>query len=70
MNKYIMEASDAAAAPASKDGINEKTMALAMAYVRRQDWGEQYGEAEALSRGTIFPALDFPFEGTGGGARR
>lgn len=34
---------------------------LAMAYVPWQCWGDQYCCDEALQRGTIFPALDFPF---------
>ena len=41
---------------------------LAMAYVPFQQWGETYGDDEALSRGTLFPPLDLPFSG-GGDAR-
>ena len=36
---------------------------LGMAYVPFQRWGEVYPEDEAFSRGTMFPQLDFPFEG-------
>ena len=36
---------------------------LAMAYVPPQKWTIVYDNAEALRRGTIFPALDLPFEG-------
>lgn len=42
----------------------EKTP-LAMAYVPFQQWGETYGDDEALSRGTLFPELDLPFSGGG-----
>ena len=38
-------------------------MALAMAYVPWQRWQETYPLDEGLRRGTIFPALDLPFEG-------
>lgn len=34
-----------------------------MAYVPYQQWGEVYPEDEAFSRGTMFPQLDYPFEG-------
>ena len=35
---------------------------LAMAYVPVQTWGETYSPDRALCRGTLFPALDLPFE--------
>ncbi len=38
---------------------------LAMAYVPPQKWTIVYDNEEALRRGTIFPALDLPFEGGG-----
>ncbi len=38
---------------------------LAMAYVPYQQWGEVYTEDEALSHGTLFPELNFPFSGGG-----
>lgn len=41
-------------------------MALAMQYVPVQQWEEPYDEETALSRGTIFPALDKPFLGEEG----
>ena len=37
-------------------------MPLAMAYVPVQTWGETYTPDRALCRGTLFPALDLPFE--------
>ncbi len=40
---------------------------LAMAYVPFQQWGETYGDDEALSRGTLFPELDLPFAKGGNG---
>ncbi|MBR3665998.1 MAG: spore coat associated protein CotJA [Ruminococcus sp.] len=45
-----------------------KNTPLAMAYVPFQQWGETYGDDEALSRGTLFPELDLPFS-KGGNAR-
>jgi hypothetical protein len=45
-----------------------KNTPLAMAYVPFQQWGETYGDDEALSRGTLFPELDPPF--SKGGADR
>jgi len=38
-------------------------MALAMAYVRYQEWGTTYDPTTALHRGTLFPDLDKPFIG-------
>ncbi len=38
---------------------------LAMVYAKPQQFHEMYGEAEGLSRGTIFRELDMPFEGGG-----
>lgn len=40
-----------------------KDTPLAMAYVPFQKWEEPYDRETALSRGTIFPALDKPFIG-------
>ena len=37
-----------------------------MAFVEIQPFGRMYNEAEALCRGTLFPALDKPFTGRGG----
>ena len=36
---------------------------LAMAYVPFQQWGQVNDESEALSKGTLFSELDFPFSG-------
>ena len=40
-----------------------------MAFVEMQPFGRMYNEAEALCRGTLFPALDKPFTGRGGCCR-
>jgi hypothetical protein len=40
-------------------------MVLAMAYVKRQRWGELYEPEAGLSRGTVFQELDLPFMGEG-----
>ena len=45
-----------------------KKTPLAMADVPFQQWGETYGDDEALSRGPLFPELDLPF--SKGGADR
>ena len=37
--------------------------ALAIAYVRWQEFGDVYEPEKALNRGTIFPELDKPFYG-------
>ena len=41
-------------------------MVLGMAYVPEQSWGDLYSPEEALSHGTLFKALDYPFMGKGG----
>ena len=41
----------------SEDGI------LAMARVPMQSWCQVYDSATAISRGTLFPALDLPYLG-------
>lgn len=38
----------------------------AMVFIEMQNYGKIYNEAEALCRGTLFPALDKPFYGRGG----
>lgn len=45
------------------DKPDGKTPAYAMAYIRDQQYGRIYGDAEALSKGTLFPALYMPYEG-------
>ena len=40
-----------------------RLLAPAMAFVPEQPFGTPYEPALALSRGTIFPALDLPFVG-------
>lgn len=54
--------------PVSTDTYFRENAPLAMAYVPFQQWGETYGEDEALAKGTLFPPLDLPF--TGGGDNR
>lgn len=39
------------------------SLPLAMAYVPMQQWKTTYTLSGGLSRGTIFPELDLPFEG-------
>lgn len=39
------------------------SLPLAMAYVPMQQWKTVYSPQNGLSRGTIFPELDLPFEG-------
>lgn len=46
--------------------IPEKNLALAMGFVPKQRWQDVYETDVALSRGTIFPALDKMFIGEGG----
>jgi hypothetical protein len=41
---------------------------LAMCYVPFQSYGDVYTENQALEEGTVFPDLDFPFEGRKVGA--
>ena len=38
---------------------------LAMVYAPVQEWKDVYDESHGLKRGTIFKALDLPFEGDG-----
>ena len=45
------------------DSIDPNLLALAMGFVPRQTWEAPYDNETALSRGTIFPALDKPFCG-------
>ena len=45
------------------DSINPRLLSLAMAFVPVQSFDTPYEPALALSRGTIFPALDKPFLG-------
>ena len=42
------------------------TLPLTMGYVPRQDWSRTYELDTALRRGTYYPALDKPFEGSRG----
>ena len=45
------------------DCIDPRLLSLAMAFVPAQSFDTPYEPALALSRGTIFPALDKPFLG-------
>lgn len=40
----------------------EKTP-IGMAYVPYQQWGEVYAVGDGFDRGTMFPELDYPFNG-------
>ena len=44
-------------------------LALAIAYVPWQEWGQTFELEKALQCGTIFPALNKPFCGKRGGCR-
>ena len=39
------------------------SLPLAMTYTPMQQWKSTYSDSVSLSRGTIFPELDLPFEG-------
>lgn len=39
------------------------SLPLAMTYTPMQQWKSTYSDAVSLTRGTIFPELDLPFEG-------
>lgn len=39
------------------------SLPLAMAYTPMQQWKQTYSDSVALSRGTLFPELDLPFDG-------
>lgn len=45
------------------DAIDPRLLALAMGFVPYQSWETPYAADVALTRGTIFPALDKPFLG-------
>ena len=45
------------------DSIDPRLLSLAMAFVPAQSFDTPYEPALALSRGTIFPALDKPLLG-------
>lgn len=44
-------------------GCEDSECVLAMARVAVQPWCQVYDGATALSRGTLFPALDLPYLG-------
>lgn len=52
---------DPAAVPLTETRQELRPLALAMAYVPVQSWGETYPLCRALDRGTLFPPLDLPF---------
>ncbi len=39
------------------------SLPLAMTYTPMQQWQKTYSDSVALSRGTLFPELDLPFDG-------
>ena len=53
-------------APETEPTFPEK-VSLAMSYVPYQRFDNLYDESKALSRGTLFACLDFPFYGSGRG---
>ena len=60
------ESAPACALPPSEPenpGIAPKSPSLAMVYAPKQPFENLYDPSEALARGTLFAALDLPFEG-------
>lgn len=49
--------------PSNMDPIFRENVALAMAYVPMQQLDRMYPPIIALSRGTLYPDFDKPFEG-------
>ena len=49
-------------AQSDTDSFGKCGMMPGMNYVPWQRWGRTYPLAQAISRGTIFPDLDYPFE--------
>ncbi len=45
------------------NGLFPEKISLAMSYVPNQPFQNLYDEPTALSRGTLFKSLDFPFVG-------
>ena len=45
------------------DAMYLGSLPIAMAYTPMQQWKATYSAEKGLSRGTIFPELDLPFEG-------
>ncbi|WP_432627216.1 spore coat associated protein CotJA [Brotaphodocola sp.] len=45
-----------------RDSFGKCGMMPGMTYVPWQEWGRTYPLNQAISRGTIFPDLDYPFE--------
>ena len=46
-----------------ENGLFPEKISLAMSYVPNQPFQNLYDEPTALSRGTLFKSLDFPFVG-------
>ena len=65
LNKASAEnaAKSAAGSEASKSSVFPSHTPLGMAYVPVQQWGEVFSDEKALSCGTLFPDLVFPFLG-------
>lgn len=55
--------------PATPEVPACKDLALAMAYVPKQHYCDTFDLAKAFQVGTIFPELNKPFYGKGGGCR-
>ncbi len=65
----MAEQTSSAPAPApAATAASCPTQPLAFPYVPAQPWGDIYAPEEGWRRGTIFPALDMPYEE--GGARQ
>ena len=45
------------------DAMSLGSLPIAMSYTPMQQWKTTYSAEKGLSRGTIFPELDLPFEG-------
>ena len=45
------------------DAMYLGSLPIAMSYTPMQQWKSTYSDSVSLSRGTIFPELDLPFEG-------
>lgn len=52
------------------DGRLLGSLPIAMAYTPMQQWNTTYPPSTALLRGTVFPELDLPWEGTQRGGMR
>ena len=63
MKEYA--AVDFACACGNTDGVFNKSVPLAMAYVRDQNWEKPLSACDAMNSGTAFFSLVMPFVGEG-----